>query len=709
MKESITKVALAGNPNSGKSSVFNLLSGLRQHVSNFPGVTVDRKSAKISLSPDLEIILMDLPGTYSLYPNASDERIVVNILTNAGDKDYPDLLIYIADSTQLERHMLLATQIADLGFPMIFVLNMMDVMQDSGVEINVKSLETFLQIPVIPFSGRTYLNLDLLKAEILKFCIAEDKALYNRKTAFYMPNPELKQHLGLIAQVTGSQNIYLNKLLAHHSEWMPNIHSEQKNKIADLNQSSGFKNLPLQVEETLNRFSKITVALKTVVSNKASDNQTLTDRIDNIITHRVAGPLIFMVVMFLVFQAIFSWATIPMDWIEGFFSSGATWMASILPEAWFSDLLVNGIWAGLGGVVVFVPQIAILFFLISVLEESGYMSRAVFMFDGLMQRFGMNGRSIVALISSGACAIPAIMSTRTISNPKERLITILVSPFISCSARIPVYAILVGFVVPPDNVFGIFNLQGIVFMGLYLLGILAAFLTALIFRKTLKNEDHSSLLMELPVYKAPMWTNVLLNVRSKVMSFVTEAGKIIVMIAVVLWFLASYGPGDRIEVAESKAIENSASLELDDQERENMIAAYRIEASYAGIMGKWLEPAIRPLGFDWKIGIALITSFAAREVFVGTMATIYSIGSADDEASLRERMSAELKADNKTKRFDMPTSLALLIFYVFAMQCMSTLAVVRKETGSWKWPLFQFVFMGGLAYLGALVVYQILS
>lgn len=709
MNKKILNVALAGNPNSGKSSVFNLLTGLRQNVSNFPGVTVDRKAAKISLDNKHQIVLVDLPGAYSLYPNAADERIVVNILTNEKDKDYPDLLIYIADSTQLERHMLLATQISDLGFPMIFVLNMMDMAKDSGLEIDTARLEEHLNLPVIPFSGRTKYNLETLKAEIIKFCASTDALVYCRQEHFFHPNGEMENHLAEIKMSLKLDNTYLTKLIAHHYQWMNHISPDIKSSIREINQKYNFNDLPMQVDETLDRFRRIMTMLRSVVKSNTHNKVTLTDRIDNVITNKIIGPIIFILVMFFVFQAIFSWATIPMDWIEGLFTSGAVAISDLLPEGWFSDLLVNGVWAGLGGVVVFVPQIAILFFLISVLEESGYMSRAVFMFDGVMQRFGMNGRSVVSLISSGACAIPAIMSTRTISNPKERLITILVSPFISCSARIPVYAILVGFVVPPVTVLGVFNMQGIVFMALYLLGILAAFGTAFLFRNTLKDTGSSSLLMELPVYKSPVWQNVILNVKSKVLSFIKEAGKIIVMIAVVLWFLASYGPGKSMESAEVSAVKISEKLQHDDQTTENLIAAYRIEASYAGIMGKWLEPVIKPLGFDWKIGIALITSFAAREVFVGTMATIYSIGSADDEATLRERMSAELKPDKKTRMFDMPTSLSLLIFYVFAMQCMSTMAVVKKETGSWKWPLFQFVFMGAMAYLGALVVYQTLS
>ena len=410
--------------------------------------------------------------------------------------------------------------------------------------------------------------------------------------------------------------------------------------------------------------------------------------------------------MLFVFQSIYAWADAPMTWIEEGFSALGSGMRSIMPEAWFTDLLVDGIITGLGGVVIFVPQITILFLLLAILDEVGYMSRAVFMFDGLMQRVGLNGRSIVALISSGACAIPAIMSTRTIANWKERLITILVSPLISCSARLPVYAVLIGFVVPKETVGGVFNSQGLAFMGLYLLGIVAALVSAWVFKMIIKSEERSFLMIELPQYKKPLIKNVLLSVKEKVMSFIIGAGKVILVISIVLWFLASYGPPIDMQNAEDTATKIASNQGLSEDEATDLIASYRLESSYAGHMGKWIEPAIAPLGFDWKMGIALITSFAAREVFVGTMATIYSVGSNDDELTVRKQMAAEINPKTGLPRYDMATSLSLLLFYVFAMQCMSTLAVTKRETKSWKWPAVQLGFMSVLAYMTSLIAYQ---
>jgi len=451
------------------------------------------------------------------------------------------------------------------------------------------------------------------------------------------------------------------------------------------------------------------VARKVITQDKKAP-KSATDKIDAIITHRVIGPLIFFAIMFFVFQAIYSWSEAPMDWIDQFFAFSSNIVRNILPAAWYTDLIVDGIIAGLGGILIFIPQITILFLLISILEETGYMSRAVFMFDGLMQRFGLNGRSIVSLVSSGACAIPAIMATRTISSWKERLNTILVSPLISCSARIPVYAVLIAFVVPEEKMYGIFNLQGLAFMGLYLLGIAGALLAALAFKYILNvKSENSYLMIELPQYKPPIWKNALLNVKEKVSTFIFEAGKVILVISVLLWFLASYGPSTAMQSAEKEATAYIETNNLSELESENYLASKKIEASYAGYLGKFIEPAIRPLGFDWKIGIALITSFAAREVFVGTMATIYSVGSADDQATISEKMAAEVHPSTGAKVYSPATSLSLLIFYVFAMQCMSTLAVVKRETKSWKWPTIQFFFMGAMAYFGSLIAYQLMS
>jgi ferrous iron transport protein B len=412
--------------------------------------------------------------------------------------------------------------------------------------------------------------------------------------------------------------------------------------------------------------------------------------------------------MLFVFQAIFAWATYPMDFIEAVFGILSSWCKEVLPPSLLTNLVTEGIIPGLSGVLIFVPQIAILFFLISILEEIGYMARAVYLFDRFLRRFGMNGRSVVSLISGGACAIPAIMSTRTIVNWKERLITILVTPFISCSARIPVYTVLVAFVVPYKPVWGIFNSQGLAFGGLYLLGIVTALLAGWVFKKILKAKMQSFFVMELPSYRSPDWQSVWRNIRNKVGTFITEAGKIILLISVILWFLASFGPPQKMEAAKDSARQDASAQGLDEAAAEDLLSSYKLEASFAGILGKTIEPIIRPLGYDWKIGIALICSFAAREVFVGSMATIYSIGSVDDEFRIRAHLAKQKDPVTGEAIFNYSTALSLLLFFVFAMQCMSTLAVVKKETKSWKWPFIQFSMMTALAYAIAWFAYNFL-
>lgn len=701
-------IGLIGNPNSGKSSLFNLLTGLRQHVSNFPGVTVDKKIGVTVLENGTKMDVIDLPGTYSLFPNSSEEKIVVDLLTDPDNNDYPDLIICVVDLTQLERHLLLATQIADLKIPMILCLNMADLMEVDGKMPDLSNLKELIDVPQIIISSKTGLGLSDLKTTISQFTTGKYEK-YRVKNPIY----KLKDTEAIVAEqvgkITGVNNDYFNKIIAHHHQWLTHIEDDTKKKIFKVNENLGFDDITYQVKETLERFNHFTPIVKKIISQSDLTKKSFTERIDAIITHRVAGPVIFFLIMLLVFQAIYAWAEYPMTWIEEGFVSLENMARIVLPAGWISDLIVDGIIAGLAGILVFIPQITILFLIIAVLEEIGYMSRAVFMFDGVMQYFGLNGRSIVSLVSSSACAIPAIMSTRTITNWKERLITIMVSPLISCSARIPVYTVLVGFVIAPGKVWGIFNSQGLVFMGLYLLGIIAALVSAYVFKLILKTDERSYLMIELPQYKPPIWKNVALTLKEKVGTFILEAGKIILIISIILWFMASYGPSDQMKQAEVDAIELAQAQSLDQETTDNLIAARKMEASYAGTLGKVIEPVIKPLGFDWKIGIALITSFAAREVFVGTLATIYSVGSTDDEATIRDKMALEKDPVTLKPRYDLATSLSLLIFYVFAMQCMSTLAVTKRETKGWKWPMIQFSYMGILAYTSSLLVYQILG
>ncbi|HKK77930.1 MAG TPA: ferrous iron transport protein B [Saprospiraceae bacterium] len=702
------QVALVGNPNSGKTSLFNQLTGLQQKVGNFPGVTVEKKVGKIKLTNEINIDLVDFPGTYSFYPTAADEKLVVQSIVDIDYPDYPQGFLYVADSTKLDKHLLLLTQIRDLGIPVVLALNMSDLADQGKVEIDTAKLSEKLGVPVVRVSSRTGSGVTELK-ELLLQMYRGALPMPKANSSFYRISPEESKLATALEADFPRHNNYQRILIGHHYEWLPFLDQERKASVAEKVEQTKFNSLQLQVRETMERFDHFTPIVRSVVTEPGS-RSGLSEKLDNILTNKVFGPLIFFVLMLFIFQAIFLWAGYPMDMIEAIFGHATSLVKNVLPQGWLSGLIADGLLAGLGGILVFIPQIAILFFLISLLEEVGYMARAAFMFDRLMQVFGLNGRSVVALISGGACAIPAVMSTRTISNWKERLITILVTPFISCSARIPVYTALIAFAVPQKTYLGgVLNAQGLAFMGLYLLGIAAALLAALVFKWILRSTDSSFLMLELPEYRLPVMRNVGLTVWEKVKSFTLEAGKIILIISLVLWILSSYGPGQKMETARAEARQTAQVENLDETATADLIAARQIEASYAGHIGKFLEPAIEPLGFDWKIGIALVTSFAAREVFVGTMATIYSIGSQEDEFSIQQRMAKEVNPKTGEKVYNRATSWSLLLFYVFAMQCMSTLAVVKRETNSWKWPTIQFFFMTGLAYLSSLVVYQVLS
>ncbi len=743
------KFALAGNPNAGKSSVFNKLTGLRQKVGNFPGVTVDKRIGTIVLG-EKKCTVVDLPGTYSLYPNSQDERIVLNILANPNDENFPDVLIYIADLTNLERHLLLFTQVRDLNIPIILCVTMVDAAAQKNIFFERKTLEETLKVPVIELDGRTGMGISELKNEMLAFSqligqsisrIAKDQPVQRhpdqltKTKMFYQPSPnELSVAEKIRFQLPQADNIYRAILIAHHYDKLPFLTVSEKKLVEKIVKGSNnpitptqvvFEDLRLQIFETLQRFEKLQPILHKIFIKPVQTEFNLTDKIDRIVTNHIAGPLIFFTILFIIFQSIFAFAELPKTWIENSFVYLNSYLKSQLPANWMSDLLTNGILAGLSGVLAFIPQIAILFFLIAILEEVGYMARSVYLFDRIMQKVGLNGRSIVALVAGGACAIPAIMSTRTISNWKERLITILVTPFISCSARIPVYALLVGFVVK-NEYWGIFNKQGLMFTFLYALGVVTSLSAAFVLKKVIHSHETTFLAIELPQYRMPHWRNIFFTVWEKVKTFITEAGKTIMVVAIFLWILATFSPTphlieksvtdydrhEQLVLSNEQTQNETADLKLKAQnlrQREDFVAAKKLEYSYAGYFGRSIEPAIRPLGFDWKIGIALLSSFAAREVFVGTMATIYSVGSAgDDSATIRERMMREKKLDG-TLVYSTATALSLLIFYVFAMQCMSTLAVVKRETKSWKWPILQFVFMGALAYLGSFLAFHLMN
>ncbi|HEY8936218.1 MAG TPA: ferrous iron transport protein B [Cyclobacteriaceae bacterium] len=702
------KIALIGNPNSGKSSLFNFLTGLNQKIGNFPGVTVDKRSGYCQLSPGHDAEIIDLPGIYSIYPRSIDESIVSEILLNKNAVEYPDKIVVIADATNLKRNLLLVTQIIDLGLPVILALNMMDLAVKAGISYDFNALSKQLGVPVVPINARKGVGLDELKKCIEQTSTSPSKSIFKIWSDAYVAIKDLRIHFDVISD-------YGAYLFLEQPQTLHFLSKENQQKIDDLRNRHGFFPGKFQGAETIQRYTFIQdllneVTLKTADLGWKKNSQKL----DLILTHKVWGYLIFLGILFFIFQSIFAWAQTPMDLIDGFFADISQYLNKILPEGPLSNLLTEGIIPGIGGIMIFIPQIAILFAFISILEETGYMARVVFLMDKIMRKFGLNGKSVVPLMSGVACAIPAIMATRTIDNWKERTITIFVTPLMSCSARLPVFAILIGLIVPDQKAFWFFNLQGLALMGLYLLGFFAAIGSAWIMAQIIKVKERSYLIMELPTYRWPKWSNVGLTIVEKTKSFVFEAGKVIMAISVILWVLASYGPGDNISKARENVLAQSQNERLTKQGLEDRIASYKLEHSYAGIIGKSIEPAIKPLGYDWKIGIALITSFAAREVFVGTMATIYSIGKVDESAAegqktIKNRMKQEINPDTGGPRFTPAAGFSLLLFYTFAMQCMSTLAVVYRETKGWKWPAIQFVYMTSLAYLSSFIVFQIMS
>lgn len=696
---------MVGNPNSGKSSLFNYLTGLNQKIGNFPGVTVEKKSGVCVLDEKTSAEIIDLPGTYSIYPRSLDEQIVADVLLDHHSPASPDKVVVIVDATNLKRGFLLLSQIIDIGLPTVLALNMMDLAAKAGMSYDLKALSKKLGIPVVPINARKGIGLDELKRVMGTPQAPAEKQINAVWKEVEQPVRELRAQLGVDNDYEAYQFLEQPKSLKF-------LTKDKQKVVEEISARYNFFPGKFQGAETIQRYSYIQ-GLLNEVTLKASDDawKKNSTRLDRVLLHKVWGYVIFLTILFLIFQSIFAWAQIPMDFIDGLFAELSSYLISVLPEGPISSLLAEGIVPGIGGILIFIPQIAILFAFISILEESGYMARVVFMMDKIMRKFGLNGKSVVPLMSGVACAIPAIMATRTIDNWKERTITILVTPLMSCSARLPVFTILIALIVPNQKALGFFNLQGLALMGLYLLGFFAALGSAWIMKLLIRVKERSFLIMELPTYRIPKWSNVGYTIVEKTKAFVFEAGKIILAISIILWVLASYGPGDAMKNAEKVVLEESKNLRLTEDALADRVAAYKLEHSYAGIIGKGLEPAIRPLGYDWKIGIALITSFAAREVFVGTMATIYSIGSVSesDTATIQERLKAEVNPETGGPRFTPAVGFSLLVFYTFAMQCMSTLAIVYRETKGWRWPLIQLTYMTALAYFSALLVYQVLS
>lgn len=697
-KENYLRIAMAGNPNSGKSTLFNLLTGLRQKTGNFPGVTVDLHVGYTRLSNGKKVEIIDLPGTYSLFPKAADEQVTAEVLCNPAHSNHPQLTVLVADSSNLKRSLYLCSQLIDTGMPVILVLNMIDVAVKKSIAINQEKLSQLLGIPVIAVNSLEGSGIAALKQLIESYQQRNDHPL--------IPANEISAHnwQGL-QQIMSCLTPYDAFVTFINRRFLKDA-AEQK-IMEDFFAQQQVNEVQLQTNEAVIRFKKITGVIEQCVAYKQRNSYELTHKIDNIITHKIWGFVIFLAILFTIFQFIFSFSAIPMEWIEMGFANFSDWVAHTLPQGILNDVITGGILAGLSGVVVFIPQIAFLFAFIAILEDSGYMARVSFIMDRLMRRFGLNGKSIIPLISGAACAVPAIMGARTISNNKERLITILVTPLMSCSARLPVYTLLIALVVPNKNVGGVINLQGVVLMALYLIGFLAAIGAALVLKYLIKSREQSYFIMELPIYRMPQAKQVGMVIYDKVKVFLLEAGKIIIAISVILWLMASFAPGNRMQEIEQKYA--SIGNTISEQERSNKMAAEKLEASYAGIAGKLIEPAIAPLGFDWKIGISLVTSFAAREVFVGTMATIYSVGDQADERSIRQKMKEELNPTTLQPVYTTAVAFSLMLFYAFAMQCMSTIAVVYRETKGYKWPLVQFLFMTAMAWLSSFTAFHLLS
>ena len=703
--KALPTIALIGNPNSGKSSLFNQLTGLRQKVGNFSGVTVEKHSGVLELSDKTKATLIDFPGAYSLYAKSLDERAMVDVLANAANEDYPDVVVLVADAANLKRSLLLYTEVSDLGLPVVIALNMLDVAERTNQQINAVKLAMKAGASVVKINARTGGGQPLLMQAIEQILQnkPEPKVSYFDAATLV---PDLIDEVKIQYTLTNN-HLALHYLQQHDSFSFLSV--EKQTKLDALIDKYDFKEIDFQIQETINRHGIIDGLLAGVITNTAAiDTPIWTQRLDKTLLHPVGGYMVFVLVLLAIFQAVFGLAQYPMDWIDGGVAALNSWLTQTLPQSQLTKLLTEGLISGIGGIVIFIPQIAFLFLLVSLLEESGYMARVMVIMDRIMRRFGLNGRSVVPLISSVACAVPAIISTRSISNRKERLLTIMVTPLMSCSARLPIFTILIALVVPNTFILGIFNLQALTLFGLYFLGLVSALLSAWVLKGFVTSAEKGYFIMEMPTYKTPRWGNVGVAVWEGVRSFVQGAGKVIVAVSIVLWVLASYSPDGSVAEIEQKIKQENSSLS--PEKLDNLMAAKKLEYSYAGHFGKFIEPAIKPLGYDWKIGIALLTSFAAREVFVGTISTIYSIGNADDDfTTVKNRLRSDVNPDTGQPTYTPALSFSLLIFYVFAMMCMSTIAATYRETHGWKWPTIQFVYMTGLAYLFAFLTFQLLK
>ncbi len=711
--EELYTVALVGAPNCGKTSLFNALTGLHQHVGNFPGVTVERKVAELTLNGDQKVRLMDLPGTDTLYPNSRDEQITSDILRQSAHPDHPQLVICVIDATQLKRGLVMCSQLIDLGLSVVVALNMIDLIKNAQQKIDINKLSEQLDVPVLEISARKGTGIPQLEAYLSQQVSPSSKKFFTIPARFHATVQDLSQKLQLSSNYAAYHALIQPEFFSGLTTWEATAARDQ----AGIQNTQADELISNELLVRRDRMEEITSEVITVPTGLL---EAFTNRLDKILIHKFWGYFIFAFVMLLIFQAIFAWASYPQDLIDGAISWIKDGLYNILPTSWITDLITEGIITGFGGIIVFIPQIAFLFFFITILEETGYMARVVFLMDRIMRPFGFSGKSIIPLMGGMACAIPSIMMTRHIPNRYERIITILVTPLMSCSARIPVYTLLIAMFIPANTILG-FDQRGLYMSLLYLLGFVAALVMAFVFKKILNYQSEGIFVMEMPIYRLPRWKNVGITVWQKSIDFVFGAGKIILGITVILWFLTAFGPGDKMEQIDEYYQPQLTQTDLSDQAKQTLQLSYdnaKLEATYAAVIGKAIEPVIRPLGFDWKIGISLITSFAAREVFVGTMSIIYGQVNIEDLTSEKEQEVGRIRLIDRLKKEKWPDTgkpvytsavvWALIVFFAFSMQCMSTLAVTKKEAG-WFWAIIMLLYLTTLGYVGALVTYQLLS